>query len=256
MGKVPVLSVEIANILALCAVATLAAGLAGWIVVTLRRSPFTPVQSLLYAVNYLLARILWRAKIHGEFRIPPDQGAVLVCNHRCPLVPSFLQMALPRPIHWMVAKEYCEFPGFRQLLRVCEVIPVRRGAIDPAAVRAAIRLVQRGGLVGMFPEGRINTSKQLLLPGRSGAVLIALKARAPIVPCYVHGAPYDGTTLGCLLMPAAVRLEIGEPIDVSAYADRNDQRQAIEELTRRVMREMARLAGRPDFEPQVGGRLG
>jgi len=108
----------------------------------------------------------------------------------------------------------------------------------------------------MFPEGRINTSKQLLLPGRSGAVLIALKARAPIVPCYVHGAPYDGTTLGCLLMPAAVRLEIGEPIDVSAYADRNDQRQAIEELTRRVMREMARLAGRPDFEPQVGGRLG
>ncbi len=222
---------------------------------TLRRSPFTPAQSLLYAVNYSLARILWRAKIHGDFRIPPGQGAVVVCNHRCPLDPSFLQMAVPRAIHWMVAKEYCEYPGFRQLLRLCEVIPVRRGAVDPAAVRAAIRLVQRGALVGMFPEGRINTSEQLLLPGRSGAALIALKARAPIVPCYVHGAPYNGTTLGCLLMPAAVRLEIGEPIDVSPYLDSGDARHAQEELTRRLMRELARLAGRPDFEPQLGGRF-
>ena len=39
-----------------------------------------------------------------------------------------------------------------------------------------------------------------------GAALIALKARAPVIPCYIHGAPYDDTALGCLLMPAAVRL--------------------------------------------------
>ncbi len=85
--------------------------------------------------------------------------------------------------------------------------------------------------------------------------MIALKARAPIVPCYLHGAPYDGTTLGCLLMPAAVRLEIGSPIDVSAYLDGNDHRRAVEELTRRLLREIARLAGQADFEPQLGGRF-
>ena len=175
----------------------------------LRSSPFTPAQSLLYGVNYLLARVLWRAKIRGDFPIPPGRGAVIVCNHRCPLDPSFLAIAVPRVVHWIVAKEYCEYPGFRQILRLCEVIPVRRGAIDPAAIRAAIRLVRRGELVGIFPEGRINTTAQLLLPGRSGAAMIALKARALLVPCYLRGAPYDGTTLGCLFMPAAVRLEIG-----------------------------------------------
>jgi 1-acyl-sn-glycerol-3-phosphate acyltransferase len=221
----------------------------------LRSSPFTPAQSLLYGVNYLLARILWRAKIRGDFPIPPGRGAVIVCNHRCPLDPSFLAIAVPRVVHWIVAKEYCEYPGFRQILRLCEVIPVRRGAIDPAAIRAAIRLVRRGELVGIFPEGRINTTAQLLLPGRSGAAMIALKARAPLVPCYLHGAPYDGTTLGCLFMPAAVRLEIGAPIDVSTYVDGDDQRHALEELTRRLLREMARLAGQADFEPQLGGRF-
>ena len=94
-----------------------------------------------------------------------------------------------------------------------------------AAIRTAIRLVQQGELVGVFPEGRINTTGQLLLPGRPGAAMIALKARAPVVPCYIHGAPYDGTTLGCLLMPASVRLEIGPPIDLSAYFDRDDRRE-------------------------------
>jgi 1-acyl-sn-glycerol-3-phosphate acyltransferase len=221
----------------------------------LRRSPFTPVQSALYALNYAIVRILWRTKIHGAISLPPGQGAVLVCNHRCPLDPAFLMITVSRAIHWMVAKEYCEYPGFRQLLTTCEVIPVRRGGVDMAAIRAAIRLVKRGELVGILPEGRINTTPQMLLPGRSGAAMIALKARAPIVPCYVHGAPYDGTSLGCLLMPASVRLEIGAPIDVSAYVDRNDQRHAMKELTRRLLKEIARLGGRPDFEPQLGGRF-
>ena len=54
-------------------------------------------------------------------------------------------------------------------------------------------------------------------------------------------------------MPAAVRLEIGSPIDVSPYINGNDQRHATEELTRRLLREMARLGGQADFEPQLGG---
>ncbi len=247
------LSAEYSNILAICVVTTAAALLAGWVVSMVRRSPFTPLQSLLYAINFIVTRVVWRAEIRGRISIAPDQGAVIVCNHRCPLDPSFIALTVPRVVHWMVAREFCDYPPFRRLLQTCGAIPVRRGTVDLGAMREAIRLVAGGELVGVFPEGRINTTEKMLLPGRPGAAMIALKARAPIIPCYIHGAPYDGTTLGCLLMPAAVRLEIGRPIDLSAYFERHDEREALDEVTKIVLCELAKLGGCPDFQPQPAG---
>jgi len=87
------------------------------------------------------------------------------------------------------------------------------------------------------------------------AALVALKARCPVVPCYIHGTPYDGTTLGCLLTPARVRLEIGEPIDLSPYFGREGEREVLDELTLRFLAAIAQLAGRPDFHLQLAGRF-
>ncbi len=108
--------------------------------------------------------------------------------------------------------------------------------------------------MALFPEGRINLSDALLMPGRPGAALIALKARVPVVPCYCEGAPYDGTMLGALLMPARVRLVIGPPIDISPYYGRENEREVLEELTLEFLRAIARLADRPDFQPGLAGR--
>jgi 1-acyl-sn-glycerol-3-phosphate acyltransferase len=196
-------------------------------------------------LNYAVVRLLWRADVQGRFPLCAGQGGVIVCNHRCPLDPGIIALAVPWMVHWMVAREYCRQPAFRRLLQLCEVIPVGRGGIDTAATKTAIRLVEQGDLVGIFPEGRINTTADLLLPGRPGAALIALKARCPVVPCYIEGAPYDGTPLGCLLMPARVRLKIGRPIDLSPFFGREGEREVLEELTRQFLRAIAELAGRP-----------
>ena len=231
------LSAESSDILAICVLTALGFSLVGWIVLMLRRAPFSPMQSFLYAINYVVTRILWRARTRQKFPIAPGQGAVIICNHRCPLDPSFIALTVPRVVHWMVAREFCEHPAFRDLLRICGAIPVSRGGTDTSATKEAIRLVKQGELVALFPEGHINTSRQLLLPGRMGAAMIALKARVPVVPCYIHDAPYDGTTLGCLLMPASVRLEIGDPIDLRAYYDRAGDREVLEEVTHQIGRE-------------------
>ncbi|OHB72882.1 MAG: hypothetical protein A2V70_03235, partial [Planctomycetes bacterium RBG_13_63_9] len=220
-----------------------------------RRLPYRPSQSLLWVLNYVIVRVLWRTEITGRPAIAPGQGAVIVCNHRSPIDPSFIALTVDRPVHWMVAKEYCVRPVLGWLLRICEVIPVSRGGVDTAATKLAIRYARQGGLVGLFPEGRINTTEQILLPGRAGAALVALKARVPIVPCYVSGSPYDGTPLGCLLMPAVVRLKVGRPIDVSQYFGREDDRAVLEDLTKQLLVEIARLAGRTDFRPGLAGRF-
>lgn len=248
------LSAEFRDILGICVVTTVVLGFIGWIIAMLRRAPFTPAQSALYALNYTLTRILWRVQVDGAFPIPPDQGALIVCNHRCPFDPSFIAMTTTRVVHWMVAREYCDHPAFRKLLSLCEVIPIERGAVDTGAIRKAIQLLQQGEIVGLFPEGHINTTDELLLPSRPGAALIAMKARTSVVPCYIHGSPYDGTTLGCFMMPARVRLVIGQPIELMAIDAQENDRKTQDDLMRRFLGAIAQLAGRPDFEPRLISR--
>jgi 1-acyl-sn-glycerol-3-phosphate acyltransferase len=154
----------------------------------------------------------------------------------------------------MVAREYCELWTVGWGFRILQAIPTNRAGIDTAATRMAIRLAQQGDLVGVLPEGRINKSDQLLMPGRPGAALIALKARVPVIPCYISGAPMRESPFSSFLMPARVRVTVGQPLDLSPWHDRADDRTAHEELTLLFLSEIARLAGREDFQPQLAGR--
>jgi 1-acyl-sn-glycerol-3-phosphate acyltransferase len=243
-----------AKVVAVCVLTVAALAPLAWVAVQIRRSPFTPLQTVLYGINQLVTRTLWRARLSGPLPLAPQQGAVIVCNHRSSLDPSFIAITGMRAVHWMVAKEYCVNPVFAWILRLCEVIPTSRGGVDTAATRTAIRHAQQGGLVGIFPEGRINVTPRLLLPGRSGAAMIALKGRVPVIPCYVQGSPYNGTALGCLLMPARVRVKIGPPIDLSPYYGRENEREVLEELTKQFLCAIAKLADQPDFQPELAGR--
>jgi 1-acyl-sn-glycerol-3-phosphate acyltransferase len=206
-------------------------------------------------LNYFYMWFIWRLTVRGRFTLGRHDAAVIVCNHRCPLDPSFIARALGRMGHWMVAREYCENPWIGWFFRTCRVIPVGRAGVDTAATKMAIRLASQGGVVGIFPEGRINDTPELMLPGRPGVALIALKARAPVIPCYIQGSPYRGAVWDCLFTFARVTLTIGQPIDLSAYYGREGEREVLEEITRRLLREIAILAGQPEFEPKLAGRF-
>ena len=151
-------SPEATTLIALMVLAVMGSAVVLYLVALLRRSPFNFLQSLLFGFNHLMATILWRARVVGELPLADGEGGVIVSNHRCPADPSFLYLATSRTIHWMVAREYCLHPAGAWFFRATESIPVSRGGIDTAAMKIAIRYVQRGGLVGMFPEGKLNTT--------------------------------------------------------------------------------------------------
>ncbi len=250
------LSPVLTELLAAAILASLACALAFYLWRRMRHYSLTSVQWFFYSINYAMVRVLWRAHISGPLPIASNQGAVIVCNHRSPIDPCFIETATRRVVRWMVAKEYCVHWSFRWFLSMAEVIPVSRGGIDTMATKMAIRYTQNGGLVGMFPEGRINTTPAVLLPGRCGAALVALHARVPVIPCFISGSPYRGSVPECIIMPAKVELRIGRPIDISDYYDRPDDREVHRQLTRRFLSEIAKLAGQADFEPTVAGRNG
>jgi len=233
---------------------TLAGAFALWIWRTMRRAHYTLPQAIWYFINLTVNKLLWRTTVSGTLPIGPDQGAVIVCNHRSGIDPLLIQMATERVVHWMVAGEYFDYRIMAACFRSLGSIPVGRRGVDTAATKQAIRLAKEGKLVGLFPEGRINTSDELLLPGRPGAALIALKAGVPVIPCYIEGSPYNGSALGPFLMTAHARVTIGQPIDLSSYFGRESDREVLAELTKRFLKEIAHLAKADSFEPKLAGK--
>jgi 1-acyl-sn-glycerol-3-phosphate acyltransferase len=227
-------------------------GVLAW--VRWRYREFTTVQLVLLFTAKILVRVLWRAKQPKHWPLGPKQGAIIVCNHRSSVDPFFIQTIVDRPIRWMVAREYFGSGLMGLFLRIINAIPVGRGGVDTAATKNAMRWAAEGKLMGMLPEGRINITDQFMLPVRPGAIMIALNARVPILPCYIEGAPYKGTVGSPFFTRARVRVVVGEPFDLSAYYDRKSEEGVLAELTVEMIKRIAALADLDDYQPELAGR--
>lgn len=243
-----------AELLAAVFYVVLALAVALWILIAIGRQTYSAVESLLLFVNVLFTKMLWRANVPKSLPIGRSQGALIIANHTSSVDPFFIQLAAGRKTHWLVTRESYESPVSGWFMKICGSIPVSRKGVDTAATKQAIRLARSGHLVGIFPEGRINESDEFMLKIRPGAAMIALKSNVPLLPCYIEGAPYRGWLLSPFTTPAKVNVYFGPPIDVGAFQDLESEQGVQNELMRRVIREIARLAGRDDYEPVFAGR--
>ena len=194
-----------------------------------RRSPYSMWENVLYTPTYLFGRLLWRVRFTNSPPAAMLHGAILVANHRSSVDPFFVQLSAGRRVHWMVAREYCENIVFGPLLRALQVIPTNRSGMDTKATRRAIRLAHSGKLVGMFPEGRLNHTRNPLVSIRPGAALVAMRAGVPLIPLYIEGSPYRREVWSPLTMPAQVTITFGQPIDppqIASSAKAIDPKQA------------------------------
>ncbi len=225
-----------------------------WFLRFVRSTPYSHLQGFLLVIAMLFARIQWRSRLVGSVTVPESGAAVIVCNHHSSVDPFFVQILLKRVVRWMVAREYYEHPLFGGFLRATEAIPVNRGGIDTASTKTAIRTLSEGGAVGMFPEGRINSTDEFMRPVRPGAIVVALKGQAPIIPCYIEGSPYRGTAWSPFLMRARVRVYFGSPIDLSPYYGQERDTDLVHRLLSQCVKAIADLANENDFVPTLAGR--
>ena len=149
-------------------------------------------------------------------------GAILVSNHRSVYDVAVLMFAFPgRTLRCVVAELMFEKNPFLTLfLRLLGAIRVDRYSYDFSFLRKCERILSRGGVIEIYPEGRLpQPEDETPLPFKVGAVKLALQSGAPIVPvCHV------GTHFGC----GKLRVMIGEPIDVRAlYRDDLSERENI-----------------------------
>jgi 1-acyl-sn-glycerol-3-phosphate acyltransferase len=122
---------------------------------------------------------------YGLDRVPASGGAVLAANHFAAIDPPLIGSFSKRAVCWMMKEELLDIPLAGELLTFTGAFPIRRGGRDRDALRTACELVADGHVVGVFVEG---TRQRFGYPGpvQLGALTIALRTRAPVVPCGVE----------------------------------------------------------------------
>ena len=129
---------------------------------------------------YFYARRLMRSEIEWWPTLPSGPK-IIAANHPTTTDP-FLMMSWPfEPIYILISEAAFEVPLIGCFLRLAGHVPVRDGR-GRDAFDAALRLLDDGQTVGIFPEGALSGDDGRLVRARSGAVRLAATARVPVVP--------------------------------------------------------------------------
>lgn len=149
-------------------------------------------------------RFIFRIHVHGEENFPKEGAVIVAMNHKSNWDGPVVAVMLPRPLCFMAKKILFKIPVVSTVLKRAHAIPVNRNGFDIAAIKAAMGALRAGKGIGIFPEGtRVFTAERP--QAKSGAVMMAEKTGAPIVPVGIRGDYH---------LFAKIDLHIGKPITV------------------------------------------
>lgn len=216
---------------------------------------------LLYFVARIYAAFMFHWRANGRCPYPESSGALILSNHRSPLDPMLAWMNSHlrhtetarsiRVIGYLMAREFYEQPGlFGWIGRAMQSIPVDRDGHDVGPTREAIRRLERGDLIGIFPEGGINMGEGLRA-ANPGIAFLALKAGVPVIPVYIHGVPQSESMTKPLYTSSRVRVTYGTPIDLSPWQGQRKSQELLQALTDELMHKLADLGG-VRYTPSTG----
>lgn len=160
----------------------------------------------------LLLRLLTRCRVEGVDNFPRSGAVLLVANHLNLIDPPVLGALLPRRITFMAKEELFRAPLVGWVVKWYGAFSVRRGRPDREALRRATGVLSRDGVVGMFPEGtRSKTGR--MNRGHPGAALVAILAKATIVPVAITGTELVASPFSLLGRPA-ITVRVGKPFNL------------------------------------------
>src|SRR5215216_3755175 len=136
----------------------------------------------------------------------PDGGVILASNHRSFLDPFAIGCCIGRPTYFVAKRELFENPLIGWFLNCLGAFPVRRGESDEESVETALRLLDRGQAIVIFPEGTRIRSGSLAKPKR-GVGRLALQSGAPVVPIAITGSEHARD--GWKIKPVRVHVRFG-----------------------------------------------
>lgn len=190
------------------------------------------IYTLIQYVFRIVFHMVFRVRIFGREHIPQEGAVILAANHASNLDPPLMASLIQRPVSYMAKSELFENPVFGGIIRRCHAFPVRRGASDRGAIKAAINILKEGRVFGMFPEGK-RSKTGTLQKAEGGVALIAAMTGAPVVPVAILNTHRVFANGGIL---PALRIMYGYPIYFQG--DRKDK-EDLELFSDEIMRQIA-----------------
>ncbi len=206
---------------------------------------------------WLLRRILvgpalqafWRPWVQGLENIPEQGGFIFASNHLSFSDHFFLALKVPRRITFLAKADYFNGPGIKGWLtagffRGVGQIPIERtgGGASDAALKTGLKVLRRGDILGIYPEGTRSPDGRLYR-GKTGVARMALEAGVLVVPVAMvntHKVQPPGKILPKF---ARVGMVIGEPLDFSRYEGMSGDRFVLRSISDEIMYDLMELGG-------------
>ncbi len=193
-------------------------------------------------------RLLFRPWVEGEQNIPADGAAIFASNHLSFSDSIFLPLVLPRRITFLAKADYFTGSGVKgrataAFFKGAGQLPIDRsgaGAGD-AALRSGLKVLRRGELLGIYPEGTRSPDGRLYR-GRVGVARMALEAGCPVLPVAMIGTDKAQPTGKKVPKIMRIGVRIGKPLDFSRYEGMEDDRFVLRSITDELMYELMLLS--------------
>jgi 1-acyl-sn-glycerol-3-phosphate acyltransferase len=150
------------------------------------RFRMTPVRFVITELARLVFPLLIKTTVEGIENVPANGQVILVSNHMTNFDVFPIQLSIDRLIFFMGKAELFKNTIFDFLYRELGAFPVYRGERDEWAMEHAQAILDRGLVLGMFPEGG-RSKEGKLRPAKTGAARLALKNECPILPLALDG---------------------------------------------------------------------
>jgi 1-acyl-sn-glycerol-3-phosphate acyltransferase len=187
-----------------------------------------------------LLRSLFKFQIFGSENVPSTGGAMLMINHASYLDPIFIGGAVNRSINYM-ARATLFKPGIiDKFLRSLNAFPVHLGSTDRGAIRNALKILEEGNLLLIFPEGT-RSFDGTLGKAQDGIGFMAYRTKADVIPVYLSGTHKAWPRGAKKIKTAKITVTFGKPLDMSIYRNSEATRETYSKIGAEVMARIAEL---------------
>lgn len=151
-------------------------------------------------------KAVYKPTIEGKSKIPQTGRIILAGNHTNYFDCILVSCTTDRCVHYLAKDELMRGP-LKIIFKNLGIIPVNRRTKDKAALETAVKYLNDEKLIGIFPEGTINRTEDVIMPFKYGAVKMARDTRTPIIPFAITGKykPFKKD----------IKIQFMEPITVS-----------------------------------------